>query len=116
VGGAVFVLLVDDDAAFANAAARSFESVGMRTVVALGSDAALDVFKSDEIDVVVTDVKSESFALARMIGNKRPQVPVILMSAYPELLANDIASPSAVLCKPLEIAELCRTIRLRQAQ
>jgi ActR/RegA family two-component response regulator len=45
VGGAVFVLLVDDDAAFANAAARSFESVGMRTVVALGSMAALDVFK-----------------------------------------------------------------------
>jgi len=50
-----------------------------------------------------------------MIGNKRPQVPVILMSAYPELLAKDIASPSAVLCKPLEIAELCRAI-MRQTQ
>jgi ActR/RegA family two-component response regulator len=37
VGGSVFVLFVDDDAAFADAAARSFESVGMRTVVALGS-------------------------------------------------------------------------------
>jgi len=48
-----------------------------------------------------------SSALARMIGNQRPQVPVILMSAYPELLAKDIASlASAVLCKPLEIAEL----------
>ena len=67
VGGAVFVLLVDDDAAFANAAARSFESIGMRTVVALGSNAALDVFKGDEIDVVVTDVKRacESSAWSR---------------------------------------------------
>jgi DNA-binding NtrC family response regulator len=118
VGGAVFVLLVDDDAAFANAAARSFESVGMRTVVALDSMAAFDVFKGDEIDVVVTDVKRayESSALARMIGNKRPQVPVILMSAHPELLTQDTTSPSTVSCKPLEIAELCRAIRVRQTQ
>ena len=48
MGGAVFVLLVDDDAAFADAAARSFESVGMRTVVALGSMPALDVFKGGD--------------------------------------------------------------------
>jgi len=48
VGGANFVLLVDDDAAFADAAARSFESVGMRTLVALGSMPALDVFKGGD--------------------------------------------------------------------
>ena len=119
VGGAVFVLLVDDDAAFANAAARSFESVGMRTVVALGSMAGLDVFKNDEIDVVVTDLKlpaGEPSALARMISNRRPQAPVIVMSAHPEFLERDVVSPGAVLCQPLEIAELCRAIRVRQAQ
>ena len=121
VGGSVFVLFVDDDAAFADAAARSFESVGMRTVVALGSMPALDVFDSHDIDVVVTDVKlpvgePHSSALARMIRNRRPQVPIILMTAHPELLEKDVASPSAVRCKPLEIAELCRAIRVRQAQ
>jgi hypothetical protein len=57
MGGSIFVLLVDDDAAFAEAAARSFESVGMRTVVALGSTATLDAFDSNAIDVVVTDIK-----------------------------------------------------------
>jgi CheY-like chemotaxis protein len=122
VGGAVFVLLVDDDAAFANAAARSFESVGMRTVVALGSMAALDTFDSGEIDVVVTDAKlpargdPHDLALARMIRNRGAHLPVILMSAHPELLAQDITSPSTVSCKPLEIAELCRAIRVRQTQ
>jgi ActR/RegA family two-component response regulator len=40
VGGSVFVLFVDDDAAFADAAARSFESVGTPTVVAFGTMAA----------------------------------------------------------------------------
>jgi hypothetical protein len=37
-----FVLPVEDDAAFADAAARSFESVGTRTVVALGFMATID--------------------------------------------------------------------------
>jgi DNA-binding NtrC family response regulator len=120
VGGSVFVLFVDDDAAFADAAARSFESVGMRTVVALGSMAALDVFEGDEIDVVVTDIKIPAAephrsALVRMISNRRPQVPVILMSTH-ELLERDVVSPGAVLCRPLEIAELCRAIRVRQTQ
>ena len=106
-------MLVDDDAAFADAAARSFESVGMRTVVALGSMPALDVFKGDEIDVVVTDLKlpaGEPSALASMISNRRPQAP------HRELLERDVVSPGAVLCRPLEIAELCRAIRVRQAQ
>jgi len=57
-----------------------------------------------------------SSALARMIGNKRPQVPVILMSAHPELLKKERRLPDAALCEPLEIAELCRAIRVRQAQ
>jgi DNA-binding NtrC family response regulator len=121
VGGSVFVLFVDDDDAFADAAARSFESVGMRTVVALGSIAALDVFESDEVDVVVTDVKLPTgephrSALVRMISNRKPQVPVILMSAHPELLKKERLLPDAGLCEPLEIAELCRAIRVRQAQ
>jgi hypothetical protein len=38
------------------------------------------------------------------------------MSAHPEFLETDVVSPSAVLCQPLEIAELCRAIRVRQAQ
>jgi DNA-binding NtrC family response regulator len=121
VGGSIFVLFVDDDAAFADAAARSFESVGMRTVVALGSAAALHAFESNEIDVVVTDFKlangeTQGLALSRMISDKRPRVPIILMTVHPELLKKELALPNAALCEPLEIAELCRAIRVRQAQ
>ncbi len=120
MGGSIFILLVDDDAAFADAAARSFESVGMRTVVALGSMAAIDV-SDNTIDVVVTDIKlpasePHGSALARMIKNKRPHVPIILMTAHPELLKKEIALHGDALCKPLEIAELCRAIRVRQTQ
>jgi DNA-binding response OmpR family regulator len=125
MGGSIFVLLVEDDAAFADAAARSFESVGMRTAVALGSMPTIDGFDSNAIDVVITDIKlpaGEPHGLAlevgleRMIKNKRPRVPMILMTAHPELLGNEVALPSAALCKPLEIAELCRAIKVRQIQ
>jgi DNA-binding NtrC family response regulator len=115
VGGSVFILLVDDDAAFAHAAARCFESVGLRTVVA--STATLGGFDSNTIDVVVTDIKPPSsaksvdVALARMIKNKGPRAPIILMTAHPEK-----ALPGGTLCRPLEIAELCRAIRVRQTQ
>jgi CheY-like chemotaxis protein len=82
---------------------------------------ALDIFDSGEIDVLVTDAKlpargdPHGSALARMIRNRGAHLPVILMSAHPELLAKDITSP-AVHCQPLEIAELCRAIRVRQTQ
>jgi CheY-like chemotaxis protein len=119
VGGPVFVLFVDGDVAFADEAARSLETVGMRTVVALGSLAALDAFDANAIDVVVTDIKlpageNHGLALARMINKRRPRVPVILMTTYPP--EGEVALPSGVLCNPLELAELCRDIAARQAQ
>ena len=121
VGGSIFVLFVDDDAAFADAAARSFESVGMRTVLALGSAAALEAFASNEIDVVVTDFKlsggeAQGLALSRLMSDKRPRAPVILMTVHPELLKQELALPDAALCEPLEIAQLCRAIWVRQTQ
>jgi DNA-binding response OmpR family regulator len=119
VGGSFFVLFVDDDAEFANAAARCFENIGMRTIVSFGTMSALDVFDGRDIDVVITDVKlppgeADSSALARMIRNTRPQVPIIMLIAHPE--AQDVASPCVARYKPSEIAELCRAIRVRQTQ
>jgi len=93
----------------------------MRTMVALGSTADLDVVDSSTIDVVVTDMKlpagkAHGLALARMIGNERVRVPVILMTTYPEVLDGEVALPGSVLCNPLELAELCREIKARLAQ
>jgi CheY-like chemotaxis protein len=121
VGGSIFVLFVDDDAAFADAAARSLEAVGMRTVLALGPTAALDAFDSSAVDVVVTDMKlpageTHGLALARMIGNQRRRAPVILMTTYPELLEGEVALPGSMPCNPLELAELCREIKARLTQ
>jgi DNA-binding NtrC family response regulator len=112
-GGSIFVLTVDDDAAFARAAARSFESVGMRTFLALDPGAAFD--GSEAIDVIVTDRAGEprSLALAQMIKNRGPRGPIILMTAQPDTFRRPHSEQDPL--QPLEIAELCRMIKVRQA-
>jgi hypothetical protein len=111
-GGSIFVLTVDDDAAFARAAARSFESVGMRTFLAL--DPGIPFDGSDAIDVIVTDRagESRSLALAQLIKKRGPRGPIILMSAQPDIFRRPQSEAEA--WQPLEIAELCRMIKVRQ--
>jgi CheY-like chemotaxis protein len=53
----VFPKGVDDDAGFAAMGALYLESQGMRPIVVSSSMAALDVFETQAIDVVVTDIK-----------------------------------------------------------
>jgi DNA-binding NtrC family response regulator len=111
-GGSIFVLTVDDDIAFARAAARSFESVGMRTFLALDPGVPFD--GSDAIDVIVTDRAGEprSLALAQMIKERGPRGPIILMSARPDTFRRPASEQDSL--EPLEIAELCRMIKVRQ--
>jgi len=114
-GGSIFVLLVDNDAEFAAAAARSFESVGMRALVALDSSPYAHSLADNSIDVFVTDIKRESHGhkLVWMLKKWKPGVPIIVMTAHPELVT-DGTSLSAMPGQPLEIAKLCRAIRVHQ--
>ncbi len=114
MGGPIFVLFVDD-AAFADAAARSLESAGMRTIVVMESVAAMGVL-DNAIDVVVTDrlaTAEPGLTLARITKNKRP---IILLNTYPELLEEKVGRRRAESCEPFDVAELCRSIRVRLAQ
>ena len=87
-GGAYIVLVVDNDAELAAAAARSFESVGMRTVMTLGSAPELRLFADNSVDVFVTNFKgeSESRKLFQRLESWKPGVPIIVMTAHSELL------------------------------
>ncbi len=112
----VSVLFVDDDPIFAYAAARSLEHTGFKTTVALGAMEALEACGKHMFDVVVTDIKllagePHGLALARMIKYQSPMVPVILVTAYPELLEGEVQLPGPVLQKPVDLAHLEREIR-----
>jgi CheY-like chemotaxis protein len=109
------ILLVEDDDAFAYAAARHLESVGIRTTVVSGAMEALRVCEKNKFDLAVIDLKLLSgephgLSLARMIRNTTPGFPVIIVTAYPEALDGEVGVPGRVLQKPVELADLEREI------
>jgi CheY-like chemotaxis protein len=104
------ILIVEDDAAFAYAVRRHLEGHNYRTLTAASSSEALEKFESEPIDLVITDIRllqgePQGLALARSIRARQPEIPLILVTAYPELLAGE-APPGIVFHKPLELATL----------
>jgi hypothetical protein len=50
-------------------------------------------------------------ALGRMIRNRTPEMPVLLITAYPELLDGEISLPGPVLRKPLALEVLGEALK-----
>ena len=77
---------------------------------------ALNQFDREHVDLVITDIRllkgePHGLSLARTIRNARPRIPVILVTAYPELLAGETALPGLVFNKPVELATLLNAAR-----
>jgi CheY-like chemotaxis protein len=107
------VLIVEDDEAFAYAASRYLESRGYRSVVASGSMAAFRELDKQSVDVVVTDVslgKNEphGVSLGLMIRNRDPDMPVLLVTGFPDLL--DAPLPGPAMIKPVDLPQLAAAV------
>jgi CheY-like chemotaxis protein len=105
------ILFVEDDAVFAYAACRYLETLGYRTLTVNSSMAALEQLESGTFALVITDIRllrgePHGLSLARMIRNKTPKLPIILVTAYPELLEGESAVPGRVFHKPVELSAL----------
>jgi DNA-binding response OmpR family regulator len=105
------VLIVEDDPVFSYAVKRHLERHHYRVICVTSSMDAFKQFENEQIDVLIADVRlldgePHGLSLARTLRNKRPTLPVILVTAYPELLEGDSALPGLVLHKPFELATL----------
>src|SRR5262245_47501002 len=110
------VLFVDDDPVFSYAVKRDLERYHFRVISVDSSIEALKQFDEEKIDVLIADVRlleaePHGLELARNLRQKRPKLPVILVTAYPELLEGETALPGLVLQKPFELATLRDAIR-----
>ena len=99
VDGSIFVLFVDNDTAFANAAARSFQSVGMRTLLVLGSRVDIDVF-DNFIDVIITDISMPVLngidavdELRNKLGLPQKEIPAATPNSLIEICHHRFATP-----------------------
>jgi CheY-like chemotaxis protein len=110
------VLIVEDDAVFAYAVSRFLKDAGYDTIVCQSSMAAFNELRDKRVDAVVADIKltkgePHGLAFARMIKDKSPEIPVVLITAYPELLKGEPSLPGPILQKPVALAELAKTLR-----
>jgi CheY-like chemotaxis protein len=109
------VLIVEDDETFAYTVERHFQSLGYTTVVATGSLAAFAELDRQPIDVVITDVRlnvgePHGISLARMIRNRNSRTPVLIVTAFPELVVKEEALPGPVFVKPVELRVLAKAV------
>jgi len=106
------VLLVEDNPEVAEATAAMLQQLGYAVRVARNADLALKALDEQEFALVVSDIvmpeSTDGVALARSIRERKPKLPVLLITGY-NPNAREIADEFVVLRKPADLAELSRT-------
>ncbi len=110
------VLIVEDDEAFSYAASRHFQKLGYETIVAAGSFAAFRELERQAVDIVIADIRLQpgephGIALGRMIRNRDRDMPVVLVTAYPELLEREKPLPGPAFAKPVDLWLLASAVK-----
>ena len=106
------VLVVDDDEAFTRSCARVLESWGYGVETASEGGAALELARTQQFDVVLTDINVPNFSgldILRTVRERDRDIPVILMTGGPGLDSARVAvewGALSYLIKPLSMSQL----------
>ncbi len=79
------VLFVDDHEVLARLSCEILETQGYRAVSAYNAQDALDKFKREKFDILVTDFRMDGMNgldLARQLHATDPELPVIMITGY----------------------------------
>ncbi len=79
------ILLVDDEPSILAALARALRRDGHEVLTAPDGRQALDLAAQETPDLVITDIRMpvmDGLELLRHLGQRRPRIPAIVMSAY----------------------------------
>ena len=102
------LLIVDDDAGFNQLVVDILQSEGYDLLQAACAEEALEIFKTNRIDLVLTDQRMPGLSgldLTRHIGNSGRPTKVIVMTAHgtiPQAVEAVQAGAADYLTKPLE--------------
>jgi CheY-like chemotaxis protein len=103
------VLLVEDNPDVAVASTGLLEELGYSVRWASDVETALKEIAADGIDLVLSDIvmpgKMDGLALARLLKQKHPGLPILLATGYSEA-ARNAAAEFPILRKPYQIHEL----------
>ena len=104
------ILVVDDDADSLMLSRAAVESFGCSALTAGSTDEALAILDSGaHVDLVFSDVvmpNASGLALARMARERRPGLPVVLATGFPDAVDAVTESGGISLIKPYSVARL----------
>jgi len=110
-GGAV--LLVEDNPEVAEVTVALLEQLGYRVEAAGNAQKGLEALERRKVDLVVSDIvmagDMDGLDLARMVRQRYPDLPIVLVTGYSESAAV-AGTEFPVLRKPYRLADLSRTI------
>jgi DNA-binding response OmpR family regulator len=106
------ILIADDDPDVLGTLELILRKNGFHAVVASDGGEAVEKFRRHEIDLLITDLampKMNGLQVAKLCKRHKPDLPVLMITAWGVLLANDEQAESGVdvvLSKPVQTAEL----------
>ena len=106
------ILVVDDDVSVLNSARATLEAAGYVTLTGNNGISALRLMQEVRVDALVTDIFMPSmtgFELSSRIRQLQPDLPIVVMSDYPNLLEDDMRcqnGAAASVRKPFSPAAL----------
>lgn len=115
VSGQGTILIVEDTVEVGDVTASLVEQLGYQTLRAENAtDALYTLRQGKKVDLVLSDIvmpgAMNGIALAQEIGNHYPQIPVLLTTAYSDVVQT-AESRFAILRKPFQLAALEKSLR-----
>ena len=109
------ILAVDDEADLLEITEQFLKMRGYEPVTASGGHAAFDLWKKDDFDLVITDMRmpeGSGLDLIQAIRNTGSQVPVIIVTGF----SHDIEEispfkPFIIMTKPISLSDLDANIK-----
>ncbi|MEI7732096.1 MAG: sigma-54 dependent transcriptional regulator [Verrucomicrobiota bacterium] len=111
------ILIVDDDAGQRSLLDYFLKSQGFETVVAVSGEAALELLRSREINMMISDVRMPGMSGLETLRHARQQhavLPVLLVTAYADIRDAVVAMRDGAvnyLSKPIDLDELLACVR-----
>lgn len=107
------ILVVDDEPLVCEAVRILLSFDGHEVFVAKNAREALDLYATNEFDVVITDYAMPGMTgdkLAVAIKERSPEQPIIMITAFAEVLPNPVAGIDHLISKPFLLENLREAI------
>ncbi len=110
------ILVIDDEEGIVELFKECLEDLSFKVVGATCAEKALEIFKSQNVDCIVTDVsmpKMTGIELAAQVRKLKFDVPIFFMTAYHDHPREELNLffPKAIIFKPFDFEEAALLVK-----